>query len=175
MNDMPIEELYFEWLYSQIGAVKSPDPSAKYDRLMGLLYTKEFIWIVLNDDNRAEDGRALRVEFIAQRHYQVIPQWFEFPCSILELLIALSRRLAFEGEGEPRSWFWILIENLGLGQHRDGRRYSEDGVHEILEDLIWRTYDPSGRGGLFPLRYPKEDQREVEIWYQMSAYLLEAE
>jgi hypothetical protein len=34
-----------------------------------------------------------------------------------------------------------------------------------------RLYTTSGYGGLFPLEEPKEDQRKVEIWYQMMAYL----
>jgi len=44
-------------------------------------------------------------------------------------------------------------------------------VDEILESLIWRTYDPDGHGGFFPLRRPKGDQTEEEIWHQMNLYV----
>jgi hypothetical protein len=96
-------------------------------------------------------------------------------CSMLELLIALSRRLSFEAEGEPRDWFWHMLENLDLEQFND-QEYNDlyaKGIDKLLDQVIWRTYFPDGSGGIFPLREPKEDQRDVEIWYQLSAYLLE--
>jgi hypothetical protein len=31
----------------------------------------------------------------------------------------------------------------------------------------------NGTGGLFPLKMPKVNQRRVEIWYQMSAFIEE--
>jgi hypothetical protein len=46
-------------------------------------------------------------------------------------------------------------------------------VEEILHTLIWRTYDPDGTGGFFPLTRPQFDQRTIEIWYQMNAYSME--
>jgi hypothetical protein len=39
--------------------------------------------------------------------------------------------------------------------------------------VIWRTYDRRGHGGLFPLQRSNRDQRRVEIWYQLSEYLLQ--
>jgi hypothetical protein len=101
-------------------------------------------------------------------------------CSVLEMLIGLSRRLAFEEEGEPRGWFWHLIENLEL-RHFTDRHYSSgeswcfNHVDEKLDCLLDRHYEYDGSGGLFPLHNPLEDQKDVELWYQMSAYLLERE
>jgi hypothetical protein len=46
-------------------------------------------------------------------------------------------------------------------------------VNDILYALIWRTYDPDGSGGFFPLLHSKKDQRQIEIWYQMHAYVRE--
>jgi hypothetical protein len=175
MATKPLDELYFEWLYGQVGQVGGKDPSAGYWKLFKLLYDKEFVWTLLNDDNRAEDGRALRVEFLTEEHYQIEPLFFDYPCSVLELLIALSRRLSFEGDGDPRSWFWEMINNLGLYNYRDGGQVPERRINAILDDFVWRSYQADGRGGLFPLKHPEEDQRDVEIWYQMCAYLLERE
>ena len=42
-----------------------------------------------------------------------------------------------------------------------------------LDGFINRQYEANGEGGLFPLKGVCEDQREVEIWYQMNAYLYE--
>lgn len=97
-------------------------------------------------------------------------------CSMLEMLVALGRRLSFQMEGESRFWFWTLLENVGLDKFND-RFYKTDKqaeeVDEVLQRIIWRNYAEDGSGGLFPLKHPDEDQRKVEMWYQMSAYILE--
>jgi hypothetical protein len=48
----------------------------------------------------------------------------------------------------------------------------EKEIDDILTRLIERTYKPNGEGGFFPLPQTDEDQTKVEIWYQMSAYIL---
>ena len=172
----PLDELYFVWLYRQVGDIRVTNPSHSYWRMLKLLYDKEFVWFIPNDDNRLEDGKDLRCEFVDQeRLIDVDPSWMRLGCSMLELLIALSRRLAFEAEGEPRGWFWRLIRNLSLHNCNDANLnyMTADEIDEILDRVIWRTYQYNGHGGLFPLERPHEDQRHVELWYQLSAYVLE--
>jgi len=171
----PLDELYFIWLYSQVGSVDDNNPSRSYWRLLKHLYIKEFVWIIPNDDNRAEDGRFLKLDFLDEEHIDnVDPGWFEVPSSMFELLIGLSRRLSFVADGgEPFDWFWQLMENLGLEKYNDNTVIPEKEVDGILDEVIWRTYKRNGSGGLFPLRKATEDQRDVELWYQLSAYLLE--
>lgn len=170
----PLDELYFRWLYSQVGSVNVKDRSKTYWELLKQLHIKEFVWIVPNDDNRAQDGRDLRQEFLESEGAIVEdPDWLRLGCSMFELFIGLSRRLAFEADGEPSGWFWHLMDNVGLRIYSDARIMSTDRIDEILDRIIWRTYEPDGVGGLFPLRNPGKDQREVELWYQLSAYLLE--
>ena len=67
------------------------------------------------------------------------------------------------------------MKNLGLNHCSDKRRLTYEEVNDVLDRVIWRTYRWDGHGGLFPLNEPEKDQREVEIWYQLSAYLLERE
>lgn len=171
----PIDELYFQWLYSQVGSENVRNRSKTYWELLRELHKKEFVWIVPNDDNRAEDGRDLRQEFLSETNIEPEADWLRLGCSMLELLIGLSRRLAFGDDGEPRDWFWHLMDNLGLRIYNDARIRSLERIDEILDRVIWRTYEPDGTGGLFPLKQPAQDQREVELWYQLSAYLLENE
>lgn len=170
----PLDELYLKWLYSQVGNVKLKNPSRTYWALLKQLYKKEFVWIIPNDDNRLEDGRDLRDEFVEKYElYDVDPDWMSLGCSMLEMLIGLSRRLSFEDDGPVDWWFWCLMRNLNLRGFTDNTQFDIEDVDEVLDTVIWRTYEPDGRGGLFPLDDPEEDQREVEIWYQLSAYLLE--
>ncbi len=177
--DEPLDELYLHWLYKKIGSVRLKNPARTYWSLARKLYTKEFVWLIPNDDNRAEDGRELRYEFMHDEEISYVDDaWMDLGCSMLEMLIALSRRLAFQTEGDPRSWFWHLLDNLGLEHYTDayfGVMDYEGELDEKLDSVIWRTYEPDGGGGLFPLRHPHEDQRDVELWFQLSAYLLERE
>lgn len=171
----PLDELYFRWLYAQVGSVKLKNPSRTHWSLLKLLHMKEFVWIIPNDDNRLEDGRDLRDEFVYEiRHMDVEPEWMSLGCSMLEMLIGLARRLWFEDDHfQIDEWFWHLMENLGLSGFSDRGGWDEQDVEDILNAVIWRIYEPDGRGGLFPLKNAQEDQREVELWYQMSEYLLE--
>lgn len=133
------------------------------------LHSKEFVWIVPNDDNRIVDACDLRREFWGEG--QPIPQT---GVSVLEVIVALSRRLEFNAGGNQEVWAWALIKNLGLHRYDDpiSQPY-RDLIDAVLDALIWRKYRPNGKGGFFPLKNPKEDQTEVEIWYQMSAYINE--
>lgn len=175
--DAPLDELYLRWLYSQVLPLETKNTSRTFWSLLGQLYTKEFVWFVPNDDNRLEDGRALRHEFLEDEGLEEDTEWVGLGCSMLEMLVGLSRRVSFQLDGEPRFWFWVLLENVGLAECND-RAYKsnkgwEEDIDETLECLIWRQYLPDGRGGLFPLKHPDKDQRKVELWYQMSAYVLE--
>lgn len=169
----PLDELYLTWLYEEVADSEIASPSGTYWNLLRYLYETEYVWIVANDDNRWEDGRFLREEFIEDLELDVEDSlWMNLECSMLEMMVALSRRLSFLGEGEPREWFWHLIDNLGL-HITDRQRFPKSRVQEVLNTVIWRTYDADGTGGLFPLQNPRGDQRKIELWVQMNSYLLE--
>lgn len=173
--NQPLDELYLIWLYGQVAVPEVRDPSGTYWRLLKQLYTKEFVWVVPHDENRIEDGKELRLEFIRDQELEdVDPEWIELGCSMLELMVGLSRRLSFEADGEPHYWFWHLMENVGLDRYADNRqRLPRRRIDDILDQIIWRTYEPDGTGGFFPLRETKQDQRRVELWHQLSAYVME--
>lgn len=174
MDGKPLDELYFRWLYSQVADEDTPPT---YLKLFRQLFTTEFLWLIPNDDNRLEDGKALRREFLTDQAIDprdVDPDWIELGCSVLELVVGLSRRLEFEAGGQPHYWFWKLLENIGVRNYHDGvRRYPRQHIDEVLHTIIFRQYNRHGLGGFFPLQGPCEDQRNVELWYQLEAYVLE--
>lgn len=174
MNE-PLDELYFKWLYSQVGNVKLKNPSRTYWSLLRILHRKEFVWIIPNDDNRLEDGRDLRDQFVdAEGLYNVDPIWLSLGCSMLEMLIALAKVLSFEDDRrDAGDWFWELLRNLNLLVCTDNYELDHAAINQTLDNVIWRIYRRDGDGGLFPLRRPRKDQRDEELWYQMNAYILE--
>jgi len=153
----------------------------EYSELLGELHGIEFYSLVPNDDNRGEDGKQLRQKFIEEVGPTRAPSLPHGGCTVLEMLIGLSFRLEFETmsshwEKTPSEWFWILIDNLGLTGY-DNSQFSMLGTYDDMAEkvskLLERQYESDGNGGLFPLQRPQKDQRRVEIWYQMSAYMLE--
>lgn len=173
----PLDELYLVWLYGQVSNTRLRSPRKTYWNLLRSIFTTQFFWFVPNDDARVDDGLELRIEFLQEAEIpEVDPLWLHQGCSFLEMLIGLSRRLAFQADNTPAYWFWELISNLGLSEYNDASQSNvSDVVAEVTNRVTFRTYNYSGEGGLFPLKYPPKNQREVELWFQMQYYLMELE
>lgn len=171
----PLEERYFCWLYNKVASVRVVDPSKTYWRLLLVLHTTPFEWFVANDQNRAVDGTNLRLEYLNGEE-AADEVWLSEECSMLEMLIGLARRINFVTQVPTDVCFWLVLRNLGIGQGLTDDGFTEEDeaiVREMLAMVVERTYEYDGTGGLFPLNKPHRDQRGVEIWYQMSAFLLE--
>lgn len=175
MNE-PIEEVYFNWLYSKVAHVDVPTPSLTFYTLLSALHSVEFVYLIQGDENRAADGLDVRKEFQKQAHIHPDLPEMRVGCSVLEMMIALSRRAEFETDVSSREWFWIFVHNLfGDGDLSDAAEDVTPFVCDILDQFLWRTYRPDGRGGMFPLSRTNSDQRRVEIWYQFNEYLVDNE
>ena len=169
---------YFDWLCIMIGANRRP---YDYTELLSNLHEKIFQPKLRMDANRGGDGLALRVEFISE-HGPWGSSTNRGPCTMLEFLVALAKRMSFlmYGEGNhgyAEHYFWKLIDNLGLSKCTDDKWFMMNGEF-FVEDAVCRVnerlYSADGTGGLFPLRgYCTKDQRAVEIWYQMQSWLME--
>lgn len=172
-----IEE-YFTWLCE---LVDMDLPNKSYRFLAQDLYLREFKWTVPNDDNRAFEGRNLREQFCDELGIEYVYEYFNSECSMLELIIALAYRcesiMVDQKCNIPmKDWFWKLLRNARLDECSNEYFFNigvTDYVEQRLDAIINRTYRRNGEGGLFPLKRPKKDQRKVELWYQMSAYLVE--
>ena len=181
------ETSYFQWLCD---TVRSDQNDKSYYNLLGMMYETPFEVKIDNDINRAVDGNEFKSAYILDIYGTEAPKdadlYFrpEQNCSILEMIMGISKRMAFElAEDESEDfdfyrYFWEIIENLGL------KRYDDDQfgdnfirckieIREILNKLNERKYKKSGEGGMFPLYRPQKNQKKVEIWYQMQAYINE--
>ena len=170
-----IEELYFDWLYSQFANNLLTRPKLTYWTLARHLHSTPFIWLVPNDDNRVDDGIELRRVFGREKQLRVDDIWLEQECSCLELILGVANRLSFQTRSTTKDCFWLLLSHLDLAVYNDSYRdsYPREEVADRLEALIFRTYDRNGKGGLFPLVDSDKDQRDVEIWYQMHNWIID--
>lgn len=162
------QEEYLKWL------IKKMDGD-DYRKLFNAMICREFTYFISNDDNRAADGINLRDIFFDETGIEVKDG---IPCSILEMLVALSIRCEIDivgvpGEEKISRLFWIMIKNLDLDWCTDAR-FDPRFVKEKMDILVERRYGRNGFGGLFPLyEHAKEDMRKTEIWYQMNYYICE--
>lgn len=175
-----MEDRYYEYLCSLVNL-----PKKKYTRLLRKMWQVPFKWFIPNDDNRAIDSINLREEFYSDiiDDINMVEEIFKVEVNMLELVISLAYRcesLTMTEEKPMRDWFWILISNVALYEYTDSNYDKLGGdteVERILRAIIDRTYSRNGRGGFFPLtpssKNKRVDQRKVEIWYQMSTYLVD--
>ena len=167
-----VVESYILWLRALVDR-----PGPLYHVLFDVAWEVPYEYYIPNDDNRAEDGLKLREQFEQETSLE-LPNLGE--CRMLEFLIALAIRLNetvydYHNPNQTSDWFWQLISNLHLDGFDDEHHFN-DVEHHIMHRfriVNSRQYGYNGKGGLFPLENPIADQRQVEVWYQMMAYLFE--
>lgn len=155
---------YYLWLDSLVN-------DGNHSRLIRCLYESQFRWQFILDENRAAGGLNLRSRYAYDNGINVIDVGHG-PCSVLEMLIALSDRMTENLSIDIWNCFWILLRNLQLDQFDDSR-FDEGRVNYILNIWLDRQYDMYGNGSLFPLREYSGDCRNLDIWGQMNAWIAE--
>ncbi len=180
-SDERLKDAYFKWLCNMV----CDEDHANYICLLNRLFLIRFRCFLKNDQNRIGDGLYLHHIFAIEYGYtdkevdDILGNTFD-DCTVLEVIIGIAKRIGDilwdPEEGDRiKKWFWIMIYNLGLDDCRD-EDFDEECVERIdhwIDNLMTRHYSADGFGGLFPLKNPKTDQRNVEIWYQMQAWCIE--
>ena len=177
MNKNDVVNSYFNWLYETVCENRFSE-EVSYKKLLTQLHNTEFRYILLMDDNRAEDGLCLRDRFADKCDIPDIDRYLHGPCSVLEMMVALAIRCEESTMDDPKygdrtgQWFWLMVGNLGLGAMKDVR-YDKAHVRKVLEKFLNREYEYDGRGSLFHIRNCDTDLRNIEIWNQMWWYMSE--
>ena len=178
-----MEEEYYDFLLSLLEEDENqlPSVSSSYHLLWKLHHT-EFRYSAMMDRNRDMDGREWRNRYGGE----LSPAFLKCPASVLEVLLGLADRMAFELDDEAgiTQYFWEMLENLGINftdyEFAEGIA-TDRQVDKTLHRWMSRQYDDYGRGGVFPLRFVPEfdgsnefqNQNRLELWYQMQLYLAE--
>lgn len=174
-----LNNMYFEWMYQLVCDTEPYSKKLSYRKLLYLLHDTDFTYAIAMDGNRYEDGTDLRYRFGYKHNIDgsAISEYLDDrPCSVLEMLIALSIRLEIHIMDDPDvgdrtgQWFWDMIVNLGLGA-MDDTKFNREKAERIIQRFLERDYERNGKGGLFTIDHCKDDLRSVEIWYQACWYL----
>lgn len=170
---------YLQWIINKTGLTR-------YTHLSRVLFDVPFRSCIRMDENRASDGLYMREEYI-DRHpgseYGVSCH-LDGQCSVLEFLVSFSDRVeeATSYRHDRRYWVSYFLENMGLigfddryfADNPDREPDVEGAIAERLSRTLDRRYSHDGsHGGLFVLRRPPCDLRNVEYWWQMQYYVLE--
>lgn len=172
---------YFDWL-CEIVCVDGRYADESYWILAEALWDIDYYWILDMDETRAKSVETLRYRYINEGGR---PR-YTGKASVLEVLVMMAESMydlldELDGEDQRPIYFWEMIDNLGLIGYSD-RFFKEIGdkrpifERRIVKKVrIWldRAFEYDGKGSIFPLMEPKEDQRNVDLWYQMQAYLIE--
>lgn len=176
-EESPMFRQYFHWLYDRVCAERDIESDNSYTLVADVMHRNKFQVIVPLDENRVADAAELRNGFVRTRIREPLDaSSIIYPdATIFEVLVALALKAQIMVEIPMREWFAIFLENLDLRQFDD--RFCLGGYPPIigkrLKKFNERKYRPNGQGGLFPLKRPLQDQRTVELWYQMGAYMNE--
>lgn len=166
---------YFEWLCSLICGYRN-SKQITYDKLLMRLHSTEFTYLLPMDKDRAQNGINLRGRFAWEHGMNSVPECLAGPCSIFEMMVALSVFCEENIMDDPNignrtgQWFWSMVVSLGLGAMTD-RRFDKQYVDDVLTRFLNREYEPNGKGGLFRINDCDCDVRELDIWHQFCRYL----
>ena len=170
-----IKSDYFEWMYDLMCEGRF-DKEITFRKLFTFLHSIEFVYFVPHDENRYDDGIALRYRFCLINNCEDLEHFLDGPCSVLEMIVALAIRCEERIMSDPEKgdrtaqWFWVMINSLGLGAMHD-RNYDEFLVNDVISRFLNREYEANGKGSLFTVRDWNRDARDAEIWHQLMAYL----
>lgn len=180
--DMDYSGAYFCWL---CGKIDFGNKVHEYWQLLGILFYTKYIPILEMDQNRESDGLDYRWIFCSEYdvNLEELNSQLGANCRVLEMMIAMAELISNDELGDRTKgdrtpdWFWRMVKNLGLNPFRD-----VDGsidletrscITYILHKWIYREFDYNGVGSPFPLKNPPGDERDVELLYQMRAYVQE--
>ena len=168
-----IRKKYIKYLMNMVNG------GSEYASLFLYLFNTPFAIVIPRDANRVYDAIQLRYAFgdqIGMTEDDVESYFDNGECSVLELMVALANRcnqeiIYDENKGNQcAAIFWEMVKSLQLSEMTNSN-FGERETEFALERFINRTYRSDGLGGLFHVPgYPK-DMRDMEIWYQMMAYL----
>lgn len=158
----------------------------EYSNLFTELHNIDFKFVIDMDSNRTYDGMVLRMEFPTDTFDSI--KYANKPCSVLEALIGLSRRMDWIASNDEdvgvvdhsRVWFWTMIDNLGLTRFTndnmglDANTYikSIKEIRTLIDNWLSHIYSPDGTGSPWPCPGIDADMRYFDMIDCMNTYVM---
>lgn len=155
----------------------------KYSKLIALLHDIPYRYTIYGDRNREQDGVIQREYFLDEEGYfnrnmPDVSTFLDKGCSVFEMLVAFAVRIENEWIGSPKDprpdeFFFEMLDNLDILM--ENKTFNAEKVLRVVKTWLDRKFTYDGYGNIMPLRENRYDvdQREVEIWRQMTAYISE--
>lgn len=137
---------YFRWLTAKAGIFKT------IPEYINVLSSETYKYKNPLDENRALDGKALRLEYGDDTGDMVTPSDLREPATYLEVMVALADRIENDimcdplDKPDPSKWFKLMVDNLGLEYEGAASMHStldrfNDKVFPVTtnlkEDQLW--------------------------------------
>ena len=176
-----MKKLYFDWLSKSVCTDLDDIYHPEFGKLLAYLDSVPYRYVIDMDANRESDGINLRYDFdwdTGIPYPEISKELDIYPCSTLEMLVALCRRIEInimsDNEIGNRTYIWFhsMLNNLGLGKMTDDR-FNEPYVKMCVDRFLDNKYCPNGEGGLVTLHDVHYDLRTIEIWDQVMWWLNE--
>lgn len=172
----PIERLmYIDWLVGSVNVMEDRD----YSDLLYMLSEIEFYPLINYDEDRGDDGIALRELWASVTN---IRSDLDFGgASVLEVLIGIAKRIEFQlfGSHYIDEWdyvkvFWDMIWNLGLEEFFGTLSCDTfEQIDRIVTLWLNREYFRHKKGNIFIIMNDPRNMRKLNIWTQMTLYIRE--
>lgn len=180
---------YYGWL-CELSGLSGP--------LAQLFYETDFRWSdgIEDDENRAKNAKDLREQYAIfvlrgddatgiisteqWRDIDLLKKSILGPACVFEVLVFLARELDsmlnMEAESQVQKYFSVMMSNAGFDVKDDedwdgNAEKTESYWKEVLDRVLDRKYEASGKGGLFPLNDDESsgfDQRKRPLWSQLN-------
>lgn len=176
MTHMDIKKEYFNHLIDIVCDKKHK--KVDYIPLLDLLYSIPFTITMEMDENRVSDGEFLRKRWLQDEDlYGYLSEFDDEKVTVLEVLIGIAERYEYQVgnimEGDLTSErFWELLHNLDIEKY-SADNYKPLNIKEKVRNWMARKYKKDGSGSIFPVKSYKKDMKSLQIWDQMSIYIME--
>lgn len=176
-----LESDYVMWMYHMMcdGVTTATGEPVTFYQLFRTLHGMLFTYTVIMDENRLHDGLALRSRYAHETNQDpeiVFERLQNSPCSVLEMMIALSLRISdimydSDDEHDAKFWFWGMISSLQIAEVAHDGDYNPEVVRIAIHRFLTRKYSNDGTGSLFPNTEGLNYYNERQIWDQAMYYL----
>lgn len=175
VKDVDDRTIYIDWLVNLVNVMVYRD----YTDLLYMLSEIEFYPLINYDEDRGDDGIALRELWSSVTDIQ---SDLDFGgASVLEVLIGIAKRIEFQlfGSHYIDEWdyvkvFWDMIWNLGLEDFSGTLSCDTfDEVDRIVTLWLNREYFRHKKGNIFIIRNDNRNMQKLNIWTQMTLYIRE--